>query len=265
MRKLALLAAPIALVVVACGGNEPAVTKQADTTTTTAAESQAKDGEAVRAYFEAFASGDAERMRAEMLPVSAPGSAAALYAIHQAAVAESLAAGGVPGIEESVTFSDDKVTSCFKNPISQEDEDCGDFTNFIVNDAGLLTDFDSNGQTVSSRLGKSDSSEAVAMGATVKFVSAYKAGSNDDLVIVVEVAAGPTETTVGNYSASYVGGDGKQLTASTSTGPSDLKPGARAYYGMVFSGGDLGGTVSVEVFDADYNAAAAAFPIVPAF
>lgn len=267
MKKFAPLAASLALMLVACGGNDPAVTKKSDTTTTTSttAKSKAKDGKAVRTYFEAFATQDPEKMRSGMLPVSAPGSAAALYATQQAATAEAAATGGTPLPSESVKFSDDKVTACSKNPLSNEEE-CSDFTNFVVSDDGLLSDFDSSGNTVSSRLGKSDNSETVAMGATVKFVSAYKTGQSGNLNIVLEVTAGQSEATVRGYRAEYVGADGKQFDEIAATlGPYELKPGAKSYYVISFAGADLGGTVSVDISNANLDFAPATFPIAPAF
>ncbi len=251
-------------VLAACGGNDPAVTKEAGSaTTSTTVAPEATGGEAVRAYFEAFATSDPQKMRAGMLPVSAPGSAAALYAIHQAAFAEAQIAGGIPVAEDSVKFSTDKVETCTKNPLTQE-ETCGGFTNFVVNEAGLLSDFDSSGKTISARLGASDASETLAVGATVRFVSAYRTGQSDDLSVVLEVTSGLTETTVLISSASYVGADGKQVNAAYSAGPYELKPGAKAYYATSFPGADLGGVVSVDVQDAEYNSGTATFPIKPA-
>lgn len=267
MNKFAPLVACLALAVAACGGNDPAVTKKSDTTTTsTTAKSKekSKDGKAVRTYFEAFSTRDATKMRSEMLPVSAPGSAAAAYADIQAAVSEAAAASGNPYSEDTAKFSAEKVSTCSKNPLTQE-ENCTDFTNFVVNDEGLLSDFDVSGNTVSKRIGKSDASETVAVGATVRFVGAYKSGSSDDLLVVLSITAGPTDTTVAGYSASYVGADGKQLTAEVSYGPNELKPGATSLYGIYFSGGDLGGTVSVDVTNAKYDSGTATFPIKPAF
>ncbi len=263
MKKLAPLAASLALVLVACGGNDPAVTKKSDTPTTSTTV-KAKDGKAVRAYFGASGTRDASRMRAEMLPVSAPGSGAAAYADLQAAIAEAAAAGGSPFPESTTNFTKEVVNACATISLSTQ-ESCFDFTDFVVNDEGLLSDFKINGSSVSTTLGKSDASETVAVGTTVRFVGAYKSRSSDDFIVVLSITAGLTDTMVAAYSASFVGADGKQLAAETAYGPNKLKPGATSFYAVYFSGGEFGGNVSVDVTNAKYDTGTATFPITPAF
>lgn len=216
---------------------------------TTTSESTATGGEAAVDYIEALATYNPSEVAA-MIDLAEPGSFAHSYAIHQTAVARAGADSGLSRLEPAqVTVNGDEIEICDAN------NECSTYENFETDpDSELVTDFTINGIDADDRLVLGDDSVVSQAGVDYKLISAYISTSTESLFVAFDVtnnAQHPFDP--GAFSATYVGADGRQVTAADAAGALTIQPGATATVLVIFDGADLGGAVQIEGYLDDPN------------
>ena len=251
-KRIGTLAALFSLVVlVGCSSDEPSATPagDGDRLSTTIAESSPSTTEAtsdseadssnVRAYFEALATSDVKGIAAA-IDLTEPESPASYYAIYQT----ELQRLGVTGSDPATVEADgDVITLC---ETSEDEQTCYEYSDFTVNDDGLLVNFSVNEVPLTDRLGAAGA-PATAAGVTAQVAVAYDT-ANGDLILLVDVKNDSSVAfSPSGSGTAYVGADGRQ--APTQTGlTSDVLAGASAYDAVLVEGGERGGKLTYAGF-----------------
>lgn len=197
--------------------------------------------DAVRQYVEAIASKDPTVMR-EALDLTADGSTAYAYLMFQTTYAEALLDSGFSStrLAGEVNRSGDGFEICYP------ESDCTLFTGFAQT-GGLLSDLTVDGKEPGPRLTLGNGQTIQSHGVTAQFLTAYRAITQDALVITVRLeTAEDTTASPFLYSATYRASDGAQRTASDAYGPDDLGAASHATTVMIFDRVEPGGKVTLE-------------------
>ncbi|MEM8621304.1 MAG: hypothetical protein AAGF73_16425 [Actinomycetota bacterium] len=219
------------------------------TTSTSTTSSAVPSGDPL-AYVEAITNDTYDELDA-MLAEVAPDGPAAWYGLHQLAVRTALSDAGLDSLigEQTVDQRGDAVTHCMSGDATIDDE-CLEFTDFIVDD-GLLYTFSVDGVQIDDRLGVGGDPDSAA-GVEASVVTSYRSIESDLLLVVVEVTAA-TPANLSLSGSTYVDPDGRQMSATQSVGPSDLQQGATALAIVGFAQADPGGTLVIEVSSDDFS------------
>ena len=219
---------------------EPSPTAQADTA-----------ANAANQYVVFFAKGDPASI-AKMIPLTEPGSVAHAYAIHQRAVAQAQRAGGAADLGQGPAIpADTGYKLCDPDATSN----CTVYDDFKALQNGKLVSFTVNGQPIEKRLISSKERDPQVLAAvSVQLISAYRTITTDNLLVTFEVKNGTKgEITVASYDSQYVDAAGQQAKAAENAGLTDLQSGAATVLLSSFPGVDVGGTITLEVFDGDFD------------
>lgn len=242
-RRAAVTGAVVMLVLIAggCGGSDDA----ADTTSTTVAVATTVDPAAVgvaEQYLEALTADDGPDVDT-MTELSAPGSVAEKYAVHTAALADLQAAAGEPASGGEVRVEGDTVIATLVGSGGATvDTTWSDFT---LDDDGLLVDFTINGVALDDRLVVGGASDTVD-GVTISVVSAFELVTNDSPVVILQIDNGGD----GPYrlrGASYEAPDGATVTSTPDEGRGlVVGAGASNRVLLVFATAPFGGTLTLD-------------------
>lgn len=241
----------IALLLVAataCGGGDEVPESSSPDATVVSQSPAALTMEDVEKYFDASSKNTVDGW-AEALDLAAGGSLAHAYAFHQQQVTRAYVESGEQEPASTVTQEgDDGLKVC------DSDKYCAVYSDF-ESKGGELASFTIDGKSIAKRIsvGKGKPQRVGSVG-SVRFLSAYKAAAGD-LFVVVEAKALGSDLDFGTYSAVYRSPNGRQMKVSASTG-GELIANSVSNQVMVFPTADLGGTVLLEVYDADYNTVA---------
>ena len=247
-RSLTGLAIATALVTTACGttaGTEAAPTAPATTQATTDAP-DAGTWPVVVDLNSALATQDYEVAAA----LTAPGSAAQTYVEYRSDVAAAQQAAGAEAAPDGVVVDDEQDGTVTVTIGSGSDEVTYIWSDFDVDEAGLVTGWSTEQGSLSALI-SSPGSEAEAAGATVSVRSAYQTNEGDLFVVVGIVA---DDDTVSVDEGTVVRGEDESSAASSATvGPAEIEAGQSGVVVYRFDGIPLGGALVYEVqnsFDA---------------
>lgn len=250
----ALLAILLLSVSVAgCGG-------LSDAEKAAAAEKKA-NAAAATGYFEALGTDDPAQMK-KALEFAKPGSNAAAYATYLTATTQAGQDGGQPLAQNTVKPITGGYALCQELEAGKtaKGEDCSQYT-AIKYEAGKLVSFSPGGTTEARPLddriilGKA-SAKPLGSVADVKFVAAYESISGA-LVVVLEMEA-KKDFSISN--ATYIAG-GRQTATAGVGGPTELKSGVTAGLSANFQGAHLGGKVTVDAYDSNYDKISVEFEV----
>ncbi len=206
-----------------------------------ARESTGASDEDLLTYFQAVAHPVRPKVRAA-LKVTEPGSPAALYITHQAALEQALTDAGSPSEPDELSERDGVFVSC-----AATEDDCARYGN-IESEGDKLSAFTVQGKSIEGRLlpGRPRTYSVGGL-AKARLISAYRARSGDLFATldVRNVASSPISF---ESRTAYIAANGRQANVAGSYGPTALMPGSRATYALTFSGASLGGTLHVEMY-----------------
>lgn len=202
-------------------------------------------------YMELFAKGDPASM-AKMIPLAEPESAAHAYAVHQRAVAQAQRAGGVADLSQGPAIP---TEGGYKLCDSDGASNCTVFDDFKALPSGKLVSFKVDGEPIEKRLISSKERDPqVISDVSVRLISAYRTVTTDNLLVTFEVKNGTSGgITVASYDSQYVDSAGQQAKAAENAGLTDLQAGASSVLLSAFPGVDAGGTITLEVFNGDFE------------
>lgn len=257
LSTVALLAVGL---VVACGeeeGDEPRVETQETTATTnepepeTTTTTEVDDAQAAaKDYFDAFATYDPSQMQ-RMLELSAPGSLAHNYARFQIALTMASEQEGQLLEPEQVQVENGAITLC---PESVGELECFTFSDFIADeDSQLLVDFSAGGQPLAGRLVGGNGTKVEAGGAQFEMVAGYRSTTTDQFSVALSIQNGPNDINLNLYTAEYIGPDGVQQSATTATGPIQLRPNTVSTALISFQAAAPGGRLFLGGSSADFT------------
>src|SRR5699024_1495151 len=197
---------------------------------------------AVREYFDAFASQEAEPMRAAAED-AAEGSMAQDYLVHQANIAEAYDANGYSGEAQTADY-DNHVVNVSSPDYTTKYAD-------IKFDGEKVASFTIDGKDVSERLVVGDGEAVESSDGLVSFevLSAYKSIS-DDLFVAVKYATDDRSMDFG-YQASYRDPSGRQINDSDSVTPSTIVADSYQLGIVIFPGAEIGGTMQLNYGSGD--------------
>lgn len=191
---------------------------------------------------------DPDVMRAELANVEG-NSPAWVYLSHLANVAESaLDAGKSYPAEVTTPIGDGSFKVC--DPAGStgaaDPTTCVTLSDFKVNPAGQLVDLTVDKQALSPRLTLGSGEAVSSGGAKFTFLTAYKSVKSNALLVTVKVAAGAGAVKVYGSQSTYRDPDGKQRTAASSTGASEVGAMSNTIVTLIFPGVKTGGQVTLE-------------------
>lgn len=195
---------------------------------------------AVAAYMSALATRDAGAMD-EMRSVSAPGSAADLYASYQIERERSLSED--PEVIE--VSPDGTVEACAA--LADGTETCAVFSDFELDERGRLDSFSVDGLTIDGRV-VGPGAFGTSGGVLAQLVAAYETGE-DSVFVIVDVTNGlNAEVTVAGENSPYVSPDGRETMSAEGTvrGPT-IRPHETGRVVLVFKDSEVGGSLDLEV------------------
>lgn len=197
------------------------------------------EGDAIEIYFTALSSRAVDDILVAQ-EASEPDSPADLYAEY---FAEATRAGF--GGDASFREVDGGADLC-------SDNGCTEYRDFRLNDDGEIVTFSVDGQPLNERIvGGSD--PATAGSVTVTRRMSYESAGGALFIVFDIMNEGDTPVSSGGYSSTYVGSDGRQVSASGNALTNDVAPGAIATDVVVFEGADPGGTVHFIVYNEGFN------------
>jgi len=239
----------------ACGGGGTPSKETKDGKANTVSQADKDKAEAsdnIDKYFKLI--GDAtEDSFKEAASIAAPDSVAFAYATHLGFLAETDTASGTSTAEpETFPKSAKGFKICDLNGDGDK-SDCSYYSDFETT-AGKIATFSADGKPMKDRivLGTGGPIKAGDL-ATVRFVSAYQSPFSNALFVTVEIKTKDVAVETGVGSADYRRPNGRQATAADYAG--DYQIGAKSLMTnyMIFPGSEIGGQVSFDVNDADYN------------
>jgi hypothetical protein len=209
------------------------------------------DASAAREYFEAMAGVDPEEQLEAAETLAVAGSPAQAYARHQAHMGTAYIDGGSPRVEVVVQEAPDGLALC--DTEFADLADCAVMTD-IQMVGGKVQTFSVGDEPLKNLVTAGDDS-AVAFDdlGDVTFLTAYKSATGH-LFVTAEVQSGSQDMELGTWSAVYRDPSGRQITAAEAGGPSAIAPDSHATTFMTFPAAEPGGTVTLEAYDAEFNA-----------
>lgn len=230
-----LLVVPVLLA--GCGA-EPGTGRDAGEAPPT---SPAEPSALLERYLEVFAVADAERLRSEWIPMTAPGSLARLYSEHHTTLRQAMEDGGTaPPREDTVETTGEGVQICTGEAF------CRTYTEPAARD-GLLTAFTVNDEPLAGHVVQ-PGAQSAAGGVTVRLVSGIETSRRALFLCLEATNAGGAPAWLEAASATYPGADGSAQPAAEAHGPAGpIAPGASAVACPVFQVGQPGGRLQVGV------------------
>jgi hypothetical protein len=256
--KRAVIVGVTVLALAGCGGSTKTKTKTKTTTVATvppvsvatqsASAKPSAPSASVAAYVNAMGKyNDPEVMRTG-LTNTAPTSPAYVYLSHQANVAESALDAGQPYSASIITPEGSSFQNCEAAGTTGavDPTTCVTFSDFKVNPAGLIVDFNVNKQDVAPRLSTGSGEVVSNNGAKFTFLTAYKTiQAPSALVVTVKVETGSQSVSLNTSTATYRDPEGKQRTATQAIAPSDVGANSNTIVTMKFIGSSPGGQVTL--------------------
>lgn len=215
----------------------------------TTSKAAAADPKLLEDFSDAVASySDPDTMR-DALKLTAPGSPAFVYVSHLANTSEAALDGGSPLPDQTTDkLSDTEFKAC--DDLTDE-ATCITFQGFKVNESGKLVDLTVDKKKISDRLTAGSGEKVTASGNKFTFLTAYKSIQSNALFVSVKVESGAKRISPNIYTATYRSPDGKQRTATTAYGPTELDAKSNTIVTMVFKGVVPGGKVTLDGCIAD--------------
>jgi hypothetical protein len=170
------------------------------------------------------------------------------YLTHRANLAEAFLDGGFPLPAYRVTDVGDGYELC--DPTDRAT--CGTFAGFKA-DGGRITDLTVDGERPGPLLTVGNGDTVTAAGVTAEFLTAYDTISTGALWVTVRVVSSSEPAELDLYGATYRAPDGKQRRATDAQGPFELGAESNAMLVLVFADVEPGGTVTMTVWDLDFN------------
>lgn len=202
----------------------------------------AGEGAPEEAYVAALArAGEPERMR-RGLALTAEGSDAHAYLVHQAAVAQAWVDEGDPAPNAEVNDTADGYELCPAGEPGAEPP-CVSYSDLTVEDGlvtGLLVDGRDPGPSLVVADGEDDESEGVR----ADLVSAYQSVVDKTLVVTVEFSA-KERVSLDLLQASYAKRGGRERRTQSAAGRLELDAGATTHAAFFFPAAVPGGTLRV--------------------
>jgi hypothetical protein len=203
----------------------------------------------LRKYFDGVSTYTIDSLQ-EAIQVAQPGSPAAAYATYIQGSIQAVVDGGESYDDSKRTAqkTDDGYRFCEG---SGSDETCYEYTDITGAD-GKVSNFSVNQRPLTNRLAVGNGKPVALTGldATATFIAAFEASTGSRLFVVVSVKAGTAG--IAHVSAKYRSPQG-QSESSDQSGPDDLDADSLANYVFAFPDAKIGGTVTLEVDDQDFN------------
>lgn len=254
-RSMCLLVAAAALMTSGCSGggsddpnDSPSSPSSSSSSTpsetpsasaTTAVNELAADE--IGAWVENLMSQDARRI-AKARKVVAAGSVADTYAAYRLASANSNLDGGYPQDAQDVTPAGESFQACPPD----DSTGCATFADFQQTD-GLLEKMTINGKDLQPRLVAGPGRKTLVAGlATVQFLVAYRAVTDDSLIVAVKLSAGAEAISI--LDSSYRATNGRQTQSENISGPLELGARSSATYTMAFPLARPGGAATLRFY-----------------
>jgi len=223
----------------------------ASASTTSEAEADLPSEGTLRTYFDGVSTYTIDSLQ-EAIQVAQPGSPAAAYATYIQGSIQAVVDGGesYDDSKRTVQKTDDGYKFCEG---SGSDETCYEYTDITGAD-GKVSNFSVNQRPLANRLTVGNGKPVALNGldATATFIAAFEASTGSRLFVVVSVKSGTTAG-IANVSAKYRSSQGRQSESSDQSGPDDLDADSSANYVFAFPDAKIGGTVTLEVDDQDFN------------
>ncbi len=250
MKQLISGAVVVVVALAACSGGTSSTVGDGAPVVTVNGGDEASDAPAnVKTYFDSFHS-DLPNVAQKAVDVSQPESLAATYAERFVAKATATKAiGGFTADQKTeVEYGNDSVTTCQTiggSTQALEDQGmnpCTTYSDIKTDSDGLLQSFKIDDIDLAPRLHGPGASVTDA-GVTADVLYAYRSVQSDTLEVGLKI----TNTTdspvrLNTFGVTYVDPNGQQGSASGSTGPPELLPGASANYTIGYSAPlDVGG------------------------
>lgn len=242
----------------ATGDDEAKVAGTEVSETTTAEETETEgdsdlpSDENIEAYFQAFADREPAAL-ADALELAEPGSVAEAFLLYTISILDAaLGAGFSP--EDVKATSIEEIDGGWRVCNGEEEADCFDYTD-VEGRGGKIVNFLADGNELNDRLtiGAGEPVEAGRFG-TVTLRAAYHDIEDSQLNVVVDVTSGNAPITVGTFTSTYRGADGRQYTASSdSFGGSELGANSTTTVALTFTGATPGGALNLELLNEDYE------------
>lgn len=246
-----LLAVPVLLA--GCGGgsgpsgdvrDEASPTSSAarsPVATASTSSSSAEPSDLLKRYLEVFATADADQLRSDWVPMTAPGSLARLYSEHHTTFRQALEeSGAAPLREDTVETTDVGVQICTGEAF------CRTYTDAAAQD-GLLTNFTVNDEALEGHVVQPGARGSVN-GLTVELVSGYETSRRALFLCARATNGGEAPVSINAVTATYPGPDGQPSMAAEAPGTLDpISPGGNALVCPVFQVGQPGGRLRLEI------------------
>ena len=135
----------------------------------------------------------------------------------------------------------------------EDDSDCAYYSDFET-EGGKIASFSANETSLNGRvvLGMGNPIKAGDL-ARVRFLSAYQSPFSDTLFINVEIKTSDQAVSTGIGSADYRRPNGRQVTTAGYEGDYEIGADSLVTNYMTFPGSEIGGELSFDVNDSDYN------------
>lgn len=269
-----VLAIAVALVLLAsgCGGDDKAKPASGDDKAKVAggpddgddtadredADDDLPSDDDIEEYVKALADRDPDALE-EALDLTEPGSVAEASLLHTTAVLQAALAAGYSGEDLAADDIDDIDGGwriCDNGP-----DDCNDLTDFEGR-GGKIVNYLVDGEEITDRLilGTGEAVPAGDLGTVTLRSAAEQAGENT-LVVVVDVTSGDASISIAGYNASYRGEDGRQYSVGNTLGADDLGPDSTTTVALQFETAKVGGDVTIELQDEDYDSQTVTLPV----
>lgn len=200
--------------------------------------------EDVEAYFEAASTYSVIGLD-RAVDLTQTDSVAEAYATYLRGYANASLDGGVPLSGSLAVRTDDGYESC-------SSAGCVTWRN-IRGRHGRIGAFSVNRESLEGRIAVVDGAEVSAGElAEVTVLSVYRSVTSGDLDVVAEVSSHDASIRLGLYQATYLSPGGRDLMSTSFVGPSRLPPRSMATVVMSFPDAEIGGTVTLPVFNHKY-------------
>lgn len=180
--------------------------------------------------------------------LAAPKSVAAAYALHLSTTTAASLDGGDSEDADELKVDGGNYESC-----PSDGSKCTTWSN-VTFSGGKVTSFKVNGIDIDKRISVGSGDQVKVGGLVqVRFISAYQSVAGKALYVTFEFKSGGESVTLNLGSAKYRDPSGRQATATSYGGPSDLIRDSSAHGYAVFKGAKPGGVVTLDFYDSDYD------------
>lgn len=187
-------------------------------------------------YFRAYATQTVSEL-GRLLGLSAQGSPAYAYGVHQEALARI---DPEPNAPFELTVDGDEIRLC---PTEDDGGDCIGYGDFQANEAGLLTDFSIDGTPLSDRIAVGKGTVVTAGPMAISIVSAYRSAA--DLLFVVYAVRNDGSEPITADDVYYLRPNGDRVDPQIDTFAAPLEPGQFRLTAAAFPTTERGGTLGV--------------------